>query len=544
MDRANGTTAAGLVRLLSTTTGMRRLAIASACLLVAGVASIGQVDSRDTSAADEFVAGPAGPAAPGASTTATLPGGAPAPVAPGATLPGGAPAPGATTGATLPGGAPDPAAPATTLAPGATVPPFDYGMRTQGVTDDEVVLGLSYNTTGCGDAGLLQAMVGAATAGDIGRAIDAFTRYVNDGGGIGGRTLRIVIADDGGGGCPEKALSAARQLVDDEHVFAVIPGLHEVSDYAAANGVPTFIGRDDPETLQRFGANGIGLTQDITRNNRAWATFGRYYLRSDQHTPCLVHPEAGVSGDWPVYADIMRQEMAAVGLEFAVEVVYTEDVSTAQQQTSAAVARLKARGCDQVYFMAGNPLALIFFTQAAENALWRPTWTFTSYMALADADLAGHLMNQNQWENAVGLSTRVPPGEHPMEGNCADIYDTYYEGDGQSGSAAVQLACAMLLPAAEMMRRGEALTGRLDSNALVVGADAITNDFYFDSHVPLDWQMPPGGPYKTKGFTHYTVADWNSARGTYEFPQYPLYWEAFGPDLSNGVDLRPLWAGQ
>lgn len=520
--------------------GTRWLAIGIASAFVASVASVGQVNSRAANDGGLRAGGRPEAEALGPGTSGADGAGGPASSDPGAaggtdgTTTGG---PG--TGGSGTGGTGGPGGTGSTGGTGGRGP--DFGLRTQGVTSKEVKLGISYNTTGCGDAGLLEAMVGAGAAGDEGKAIDAFTRYINDHGGIGGRTLKIVIADDGGGGCPEKALSAARQLVDDEKVFAVIPGLHEVSDYVASKKIPTFIGRDDPASLARLGANGIGLTQEIGGNLKAWAAFGRYYLRSDQHVPCLIHPESGVSGDWPLYAGILYDRMRDYGLSFKDTVVYKEDVQTAQQQSAAAVARLKAKGCDQIYFMAGNPIALIFFTQAAENAQWRPTWTFTSYMALADSELGGRLMNQNQWQNAVGLSTRVPPGEHPMEGNCKHIYETYYPGDGQSDSAAVYLVCAYFLPAAEMMRRGERLTGRLDANALLVGANSIKNDFYFDAHVPLRWEFHPGGPYKTKGWSHYTVVHWSSTRSAYDFPEYPLYWEVMGPNKSNGVDLRPLF---
>lgn len=515
--------------------GTRWLAIGIASAFVASVASVGQVSSRDTDD-DPHRAGT------GSGVSALGPGraGDGSATDPGAEDPSAVDGSSGTgTGGSGSGGSGGSAGTGSTGGTGGSV--ADFGLRTQGVTAKEVKLGISYNTTGCGDAGLLEAMVGAGAAGDMGKAIDAFTRHTNDNGGIGGRTLKVVIADDGGGGCPEKALSAARRLVDDEKVFAVIPGLHEVSDYVASKKVPTFIGRDDPASLTRIGANGVGLTQEIGGNLRAWAAFGRHYLASHQHVPCLIHPEAGVSGNWPLYAKLLYDRMSDNGLSFEDTVVYKEDVQTAQQQSAAAVARLKAKGCDQIYFMAGNPIALIFFTQAAENAQWRPTWTFTSYMALADSELGGRLMNQNQWQNAVGLSTRVPPGQHPLEGNCKRIYERYYPGDGQSDSAAVYLVCAYFLPAAEMMRRGDRLTGGLDANALLVGANSIKSDFYFDSHVPLRWEFKPGGPYKTKGWSHYTVVRWSSTRSAYDFPEYPLYWEVMGPNKSNGVDLRPLF---
>jgi hypothetical protein len=521
-----------VIQRLGDATGRRYLTIVISCLLVVSTASVGQINSRKQSdivnagrqSSDDLdtsgLAGSDDGAAPdlGDGDAAAASGGVPGVAGAGrGTAQGG-------TGVSTPGG---------------TIPPVDFGLRTQGISATEIKLGMSYNTTGCGDAGALEASLGASVVGDYKKAIEAFTRHVNDNGGIAGRRLRPVIADDGGGGCPEKALAAARQLVDDEKVFAVIPGLHEVSDYVASKKIPTYIGRDDPASLKRIGANGIGLIQEIEGNLTAWAAFGRHYLSAHQHKPCLIHPESGVSGDWNLYEGILNQKMSAQGLKFIDTVVYKEDASKAQEQASAAALRLKDKGCDQVWFMAGNPIAAIFFTQAATQAQWFPLWTFTSYMVLSDEELAGRLMDQQQWRNAVGLSTRVKPGEHPKEGNCKRIYERYYPGDGQSDSASVKLVCALVLSAVETMKRGMALTGKLDANALVVGADAINADFYYDAHVPLDWRFPRGGPYKTKGWSHYTPVKWNTATSAYDFPEYPLYWEVMGPGRSGAVDLRP-----
>ncbi|HEX9890377.1 MAG TPA: ABC transporter substrate-binding protein [Nitriliruptorales bacterium] len=440
---------------------------------------------------------------------------------------------GTETGSTAGSGTTGPTTPPTGT---ATVP--NFGLRTQGVTDEHVKFGISYNEASCGDAGVLEAMLGAAATGDIDRAIDAFTRHINDNGGVNGREWQVYVGDDGGGGCPEKALAAARYLVDDEQVFAVFPGLHDVADYVQSRSVPTYVGRDDPASLQRYGPNGIGLIQEIEGNLEAWTAFGDYYLDSRNHKPCIVRPESGVSGDWDLYSQIFHRYLDRHGIVMVDELVYQDDVSTAQQQSSTGAARLKAKGCDQVYFMAPNPIAPIFFTQAASQQQWYPTWTFTSYMVLSDTDLGGSLQDQQQWDNAVGLSSRIPPGEHPREGNCRTIYERYYGNDGQSESAAVQLVCAAFLPAAEMMLRGEQLTGELTANSMLVGAHSM-GDYYYDAHVPLSWRFPGAdGPFTTKALRHYTVVDWDSDRRTYDFPEYPLYWEVMGPGKSNGIDLR------
>jgi hypothetical protein len=252
-----------------------------------------------------------------------------------------------------------------------------------------------------------------------------------------------------------------------------------------------------------------------------------------------VHPD---TPDFNNQEKILVAKMKEQGLAFEDTIRYADDASTGQQQATAAVIRMKGQ-CEQVYFLANNAIGLIFFTNAAEQQGFDPIYTFTGRTYLADAALGGSLMQPDQWENAIGLSPRIQPGDHPNEGNCKKIYEKYYPGDGQSGSASVDIVCAGILTATEAMKRAVDLTGQLTANSLMVGVNAIRHDFYWKDHVPMSYTVPTSlaSPFDFTGYDHQTVVKWNRGKGDYDFPEYPKYWARFGPGKSGGEDLRPLF---
>ena len=418
----------------------------------------------------------------------------------------------------------------------------DFGLLNQGVTDEFVKVGISYNVSRCGDAAALAAQF-AEALGDPEHAIDAMVRHINDTGGVGGLEYRPIIVDDGGV-CTEKNIAAAIEMLEEKKVFLAIPGLHVESDYLIARKLPVFGGREDPASIAKYGANGFMTLEPQAPTYDAWASLGKNYLDTANHTPCLIRPEPGVSGNWDLAEDTLVDKMKKYGLAFHKIYVYEEKPETGVQQANALAARAKKDGCDQAWFMAGNPIALVFFTKGATQNNWFPKWTWTGLTIETDQQYAGALMDQTQWENSVGLAIRVPAGEHDTAGNCAEIYRRYYpnDPDTHATSASTNIACQQILTTAEMMRRAVELTGKLTSDTLLLGADAIKNDFFWDGHVPMEFSFPGvNGPFKTRGYSHYTILDWSTSRGDYTFPEYPCYYRVIGPNMSGCEDLRSYY---
>jgi hypothetical protein len=521
---------------------LRAVAIVNAVVLVAGALSLGQVryDQRHKGGSDSLGTLPgSGDGSGDGSGNGSTPGAGPS------AGPGAVPTAGPSVG---PGGVPlgpngKPLGPGGT---GPTIPPVtvttnipNFGLRSQGVTKDSVLIGADYDKGSCPQAQTLAGQFSAAATGDPEKANKTFVQYINDNGGIRGRTLKLVTVDDGGLYCPEKHQSAAIELVDEKKVFMDIAGLHEVSDLLAKKHLPFLGGRSTIAEQRTQGYGQFQLFQDAESDYANWASFGRNYLQSHKKKPCMIHPD---TPDFNNLTNYLKRALADQGYAFKDIIAYKDDPSTATQQATTSAIEMKDK-CDQVWLIANNFIADVFFTNAAYQQNWYPTWTWTARTAGIDTQLGGSLMQPDEWKNSIGLSTRIKAGASPYENNCANIYKKYNGEDGYSGSAAVLVACPTILLSAEAMRRAIDVTGQLTGNSLMLGVNAIRGDFFYDATVPLTFSVPGlKGPFDFTGFDLQTVAKWNSNRLDYDFPEFPIYWKLMGPNKSGGVDIRSALA--
>ncbi len=103
--------------------------------------------------------------------------------------------------------------------------------ETEGVTDDTVKIGSFQALTGA------VAPIGVSMK----KGLDAYFNWINENGGINGRTIEFIVADDQFN--PSKTVVEVKRMVEQDNVFAIVgglgtPGCLAVMDYLNEAGVP------------------------------------------------------------------------------------------------------------------------------------------------------------------------------------------------------------------------------------------------------------------------------------------------------------------
>nr|WP_263326602.1 ABC transporter substrate-binding protein [Neobacillus sp. Marseille-Q6967] len=102
--------------------------------------------------------------------------------------------------------------------------------QAQGVTSDEILIGHIAPQTG-----------NAAIYDLVRKGIDSYFKYVNENGGVNGRKLKLIAYDDQYQ--PAKTVQAAKRLVEEEKVFAMVANVGTapnlaIKDYIIEKGIP------------------------------------------------------------------------------------------------------------------------------------------------------------------------------------------------------------------------------------------------------------------------------------------------------------------
>ena len=230
-----------------------------------------------------------------------------------------------------------------------------------GITDETVTIGTHQPLTGPAAAGFAS----------ISAAANAYFEYINDNGGINGRTIEYIVKDAGYN--PATTQTVVRELVLEDEVFAILGGLgtpthssvldfladNEVPDLFAASGTPTW---DQPEKYPyTFGYQAEYPTEAAILANYAQTEFA-------DGTYCMFGQDDDFGTD---FEQGLTEILGDDGL--AASEVY----SVANQDVLPQISALKSAGCDVVFLASINGFTAAAVGTAAKLGYF-PQWMASS----------------------------------------------------------------------------------------------------------------------------------------------------------------------
>jgi branched-chain amino acid transport system substrate-binding protein len=205
--------------------------------------------------------------------------------------------------------------------------------RTQGVTKDEVVLGMHADLSG----------VAASFSVGVVNAIRMRIDEVNETGGINGRKLRLVVEDTGYQ--VPKAVQAANKLINRDGVFAMIGNLGTPQNNAVLPeqlkaGVPNIFPISWADSMSKpFHPLKFAIYAPYSDQIRVAVKY--MVEKKGKKTVCAMHQDTDFGGE---VFNGAKAELDAMGMKFA-------EVTThkpTDQDFTAQLTKLRAANCDLI----------------------------------------------------------------------------------------------------------------------------------------------------------------------------------------------------
>ena len=244
---------------------------------------------------------------------------------------------------------------------------------TPGVTDDTVTIGTHTPLTGPAAAGY----------SSISAAASAYFDYVNEEGGVNGRSIEYIVKDDGYN--PATTQTVVRELVQEEEVFAIVNGLGTpthtaVLDYLNQNEVPDLFvasGSTSWNQPEKYPWT-FGFNADYVVEGAALAQYA-----ADEYPDkvvCLLGQDDDFGDEMIEGAEIA---LGADGL------TAVERYSVSNQDVTAQIGALQAAGCEINILATINGFTALALGTAAQLG-WFPMW-FSSSSGADYPTLVGYL---------------------------------------------------------------------------------------------------------------------------------------------------------
>ena len=253
-----------------------------------------------------------------------------------------------------------------------------------GVTADEIKFGQTIPLSGP-----------ASAYGLISRVESAYFKMINESGGVNGRKLNFISADDAYS--PPRTLEQTRRLVEQEQVAFVFNGIGTTASISVR---PYFNENKVPQLLTAFGVfdtKGYPWTVPFFQPYDAEAAiYARYALAKNPQAKIAVLYQNDDLGK-----TYLKGFLDGLGAEHAGAVVKTASYEVSQPTVDSEIVSLQASGAD-VLFIAASPK----FTAQAIRKSYDLGWDATRFISVVAATIPT-VLKPAGLEKSKGVITAV-----------------------------------------------------------------------------------------------------------------------------------------
>jgi len=214
------------------------------------------------------------------------------------------------------------------------------------------------------------------------RTLEMLTEQVNARGGVAGHKVRLIVKDTGGS--PEKAVSFARQLIDEEKVFAIL-GPSTSGETMAVKGIA-----EESRTLL------VSLAAaEVIVNPVAPHVFKT--AQKDSHAAALIFQDMKKRGITRVavfssntgFGKAGKEQIARLAPEYGIQIVLDEVYDKAATDLSAEATKLKGANAQAVLNWSIEPAQSILVKNIRQLGLTLPIYQSHGFGNLAYVKAAG-----------------------------------------------------------------------------------------------------------------------------------------------------------
>jgi branched-chain amino acid transport system substrate-binding protein len=304
------------------------------------------------------------------------------------------------------------------------------------------------------------------------RTLEMMVEDLNAKGGVAGRKIKLIVKDTGGS--PEKAVSFAKQLIDEEQVFAII-GPPTSGETMAVKGIA-----EDGKTLLLSCAAAESIVNPVAR----WVF---KTAQKDSHAIIQVFTQMrkmgltriGVLSSNTGFGKAGKELIAKLAPEHGLQIVVDETYDKAATDLTAEVTKLKAAGVQAILNWSIEPAQAIVLKNARQIGLTVPIFQSHGFANLNYVKAAGAAAEGVIFPASRILVADVLPAANPQKAVLLAYkraYETRYKEDASAFGGYAHDALLLLVKAVQTAGTDpEKVRAALEGTKGFVGTSGVFN---------------------------------------------------------------------